>query len=203
MSSLTIEDIEAFNTVLRIGRPLQVGDTTIRLRTVPENINGTEIVVDVFGDNPELRTVTAHENRDITVAALSYAHAINTVILRSTSEKILPRLFTFTVSGTLEATTHGLRLYNNFGRDLTIDLVQAFVDTAPTGATLIVDVNIDGTTMFTAQDNRPTIAISGNASTTTAPDVTTLADGEYLQIDVDQVGSSEAGQDLTVIVRAK
>ena len=79
--------------------------------------------------------------------------------------------------------------------------VVAAVGTAPTGASLICDVNKNGTTIFTTQANRPTIAISANATTTMpTPDVTALASGDYLTVDVDQIGSTVAGSDLVVNV---
>jgi hypothetical protein len=87
--------------------------------------------------------------------------------------------------------------------DGTIVDVRVHADTAPTGATLIVDVNKNGTTLFTTQANRPTIAISGNASTTTPPDVTAVAAGDRLSYDVDQVGSTIAGSDLHVSIGIK
>lgn len=85
----------------------------------------------------------------------------------------------------------------------TITDVRAYCDTAPTGATLIADVNKNGTTLFTTQGARPTIAISGNASTTTAPAVTAVAAGDRITVDVDQVGSSVAGADLYVSITIK
>lgn len=85
----------------------------------------------------------------------------------------------------------------------TIVDVRAYLDTAPTGATFIVDVNINGTTAFTTQGNRPTIAISGNASTTTIPDVVAVAAGDRITFDTDQIGSGTAGSDLYVSVTLK
>jgi hypothetical protein len=79
----------------------------------------------------------------------------------------------------------------------TVVKVRASVGTAPTGAAILVDVNKNGTTIFTTQANRPSIAISGNTATGT-PQVTALAAGDYLTVDVDQVGSTVAGSDLTV-----
>ncbi len=82
----------------------------------------------------------------------------------------------------------------------TITDVRARLDTAPAGSTFIVDVNKNGTTIFSTQANRPTIAAAGNASSTTAPDVTSLAVADRLSIDVDQIGSGTAGSDLYVTV---
>jgi hypothetical protein len=62
-----------------------------------------------------------------------------------------------------------------------------------------VDINKNGVTIFTTQGNRPTIAIAGTTSgKVTNMDVTTIADGDSLTVDVDQVGSTVAGADLTV-----
>lgn len=83
----------------------------------------------------------------------------------------------------------------------TISKVKIYADTAPTGASLIVDVNKNGTTIFTAQANRPEIAIDGHADDSGTPDVTAIAAGDRLSVDVDQVGSTVAGgNDLLVVI---
>ncbi len=89
------------------------------------------------------------------------------------------------------------------GKPCTITDVRAYADTAPTGAALLVDANINGVTAFTTQANRPTIAAAANASSTTAPDVTAIAAGDRITVDVDQVGSVVAGSDLYVSVTIK
>lgn len=81
---------------------------------------------------------------------------------------------------------------------ITITSVRASVNTQPIGASLIVDVNKNGTTIFTTQSNRPQIAASTNTDLSGTPDVTALAIGDYIQVDIDQVGSTVAGADLTV-----
>lgn len=83
---------------------------------------------------------------------------------------------------------------------LTIVKVKVVVKTAPTGASLIVDVNKAGTTIFTTQANRPEIAIGETQADSGTPDVTALAEGDKVTIDIDQVGSTIAGADLTVEV---
>ena len=83
----------------------------------------------------------------------------------------------------------------------TIGGVIATANTAPTGQSLIFDVNKNGTTIFTTQANRPAIAAGTNSTSLAAiPDVTALATGDYLTVDIDQVGSSVAGADLVVVV---
>lgn len=83
----------------------------------------------------------------------------------------------------------------------TISKVKIYADNAPIGASLIVDCNKNGVTIFTTQANRPEIAISGHSDDSGVPDVTTLAEGDRLSVDVDQVGSTiTGGDDLLIAV---
>lgn len=108
--------------------------------------------------------------------------------------------FVFTVPGELSVDTNvTLELFA--AGTLTITEVYASVKTAPTGASLIIDVNKGGTTIFTTQANRPTIAAGATSDTSGTPDVTSLAKNDKLTIDVDQIGSGDPGEDLTVMVR--
>lgn len=112
------------------------------------------------------------------------------------------RYYTLTVPGTLTVNSGVVRIYNLTGRDLTISKVHLGVNTAPTGATIIVDVNENGTTIFTVQANRPVIAIaafSGESTTINAP---TWNDENYIQADIDQIGSTIPGSDLTITIVA-
>lgn len=105
----------------------------------------------------------------------------------------------FSKAGTLTTGTGTHRLYNDSGSTMTIVGVRASVGTAPTGASIIVDINVGGSTIFSTQGNRPTIAASGNTSgKVTNMNTTTIADGGYFTVDIDQVGSTVAGADLTV-----
>lgn len=110
---------------------------------------------------------------------------------------------TFAKNGELEVTTdtgaHRFYLEGNH----TISAVQISVGTAPTGAAVIVDVHVDGTTIFTTQSNRPEIAISGffDASGTIEDD--DHDDGQYVTVNIDQIGSTLPGENLTVIVWLK
>lgn len=101
-------------------------------------------------------------------------------------------------AGTLATGTGTFRVYAPGGATWTISEVRASVGTAPTGASLIVDVHKSGTTIFTTQSNRPTIAVSTNTDLANAIEVTSFASGEYLTVDIDQVGSTVAGADITV-----
>ena len=75
-------------------------------------------------------------------------------------------------------------------------------NTGPTGAALIVDINKNGTTMYTTQANRPTIAYNDGDSKVdaTLPDVVTIAAGDIITLDIDQ---KETGtpKDLIVMIQ--
>ena len=109
----------------------------------------------------------------------------------------------FSFAGALSLYTGQATWINSTGRTLTLVNAIASVGTAPTGSSVIVDVNKNGTTIFTTQANRPTIAIAGKSSGKKTPDVTTLADGDSLTIDIDQIGSTIAGSDLTVSITVR
>jgi hypothetical protein len=104
----------------------------------------------------------------------------------------------FSKTGTLEVTTGASKFPALFA--MTLVGVRAAVGTAPTGADLIVDVNLNGTTVYTTQANRPTIAASATSSSETVPDVTAVAAGDLLSVDIDQIGSSTEGSDLVVAI---
>lgn len=86
---------------------------------------------------------------------------------------------------------------------MTIEEVHAAIDTAPTGAAVIVDVHLNGTTIFTTQSRRPTIAISTNEATSGAVEVTAVAKNDLVTMEVDQIGSTIKGSDLVLQVRGK
>ena len=106
----------------------------------------------------------------------------------------------FTVEGDLTTGAKALRLPNRTGRDLTISEVYLTVGTVPTGASIIVDIHEDGTTIFTDQNNRPVILATANEGTTTTIDIDTWSNGSYLTMEVDQKGSTIAGANLTVVI---
>lgn len=108
-------------------------------------------------------------------------------------------VFPFSRAGTLVASVGTHRLYNDTGSDLTIKAVRASVGAAPSGSSIIVDVNVNGSTIFSTQPNRPAI-LAGNFTSgkVVAMNTVTIADGAYFSIDIDQVGSTVAGADLTV-----
>lgn len=105
-------------------------------------------------------------------------------------------------TGALTVVTSALEIPLNDSYEF-VDCVGR-VGTAPTGATIILDVFKNGSTIWTTTGNRPTIATSAKLSTSAgAPNVTTFAAGDYLQFRIAQVGSTVAGSDLAAVLRLR
>lgn len=70
----------------------------------------------------------------------------------------------------------------------TMTKVDLYVSTAGSGAnTTYVDVNKNATTIFSTQGNRPALTTTGTSSVDKVPDVTSLAKGDAVTIDVDAI----------------
>lgn len=92
------------------------------------------------------------------------------------------------------------RAYNISGADQTVQSVHASVDTAPTTNAMEFDVLVDGTSVFAASGDRPSIPVGANASGTVSPTTSaTFASGSYLTV-VPTVGD-DAAEAVTVSVR--
>lgn len=112
------------------------------------------------------------------------------------------KYYTFAVFGDLTVDPGVFRIPNLTGRTLTIHEVNVVINTAPTGAAVIVDVHENGVTIFTNQANRPQIAIAAFAGNSVTIDAPAWENDNYLQVDVDQIGSTIAGADLTITIIA-
>lgn len=123
---------------------------------------------------------------------------MNTPLECSPDDNLPVEVVTFSQSGVLTTGTGAFRWYSKGA--YTIVEARATVTTQPTGASILVDVNKNGTTIFTTQSGRPTVAVSTNTDLSATPDVATLADGDYLTVDIDQIGSTIPGSNLTVQV---
>jgi len=107
----------------------------------------------------------------------------------------------FSIEGVLLVEANPLRLYNTSGANRTISKIFLSVGTAPTGASILVDVHKDGTTIFTNQTHRPAIAAGDFTGYTVDIDVSAWADNSYLEVFVDQVGSGISGSDLVIHIK--
>jgi hypothetical protein len=112
-------------------------------------------------------------------------------------------LLTWNVPGNLAVSGDDVvPIYNDSLADRTIVAVRITVGTAPATTGVIVDLNVAGTTVFTTQGNRPTIAVGQLSSgKKTNMNVTNWPVGAALSPAIDQVGSAAApGADLIIQV---
>jgi len=86
-------------------------------------------------------------------------------------------------------------------RACTITGEVAYVDTAPTGATLIMDIMKNGTTIYAS--TKPLIAISANTHTVGVATTTALASGDRVTFKITQIGSSEPGEGVRFTLKCK
>jgi hypothetical protein len=134
------------------------------------------------------------------VNVVTTAESPNRIIITSGRapgvQQFLHQVQVFTVPGVISIGTGRARFY--IPGPITLSNVRASVSTAPLGADVIVDVNVNGTTVFTNQLNRPKILVGSVTCPTATPSIQELATGDYLSVDIDQIGSIFAGSDLTV-----
>ena len=104
---------------------------------------------------------------------------------------------TFSSTGVLAVKSGGTRYY--YEQAATIQQIRASVGTAPSGSSIIIDVRKNGTSIFPLSP-KPTI-ISGTNTATATPDTTSLSAGDYLTVDITQIGSITPGADLSVEIK--
>jgi uncharacterized protein YuzE len=143
--------------------------------------------------------------------------------------------YTIPLAGALSAGAGVLRYPVPFAAEIV--QVDVAINTAPTGADVLLDINKNGTTIFTDQTKRPKIVAGTNAAAsvkvtrgvavnpgpgTNQPNdtgvgyvnvnggvvpsdtpVATLAAGDYITVDVDQIGSTVAGSNAVVSLLLK
>lgn len=87
-------------------------------------------------------------------------------------------------------------------RACTIQFVQASVTTPPTGSAIVIDVLVNGTTIFPGGVGRPQILAGTDIATGVPPVDIDLVPGDSIQIVAVSVGSTTPGTDLIVHVEA-
>ena len=111
-------------------------------------------------------------------------------------------VYTFIASGTLPNSDTEVDGYRVALRNLTIvKVIASLVSTGSAGSS-IIDINLNGTTIFTTQANRPTVLYNdADKYDEKIPDVTSISAGDKLSMDIDQRATN--AQDLTVEVICK
>jgi len=103
----------------------------------------------------------------------------------------------FSHPGDAEVTTGTAKYLEAVGIELST--VASTVGSAPSDASLIIDVMLNGVSIFPTSQ-KPTIAPGATTSSQATPDTTTIPPGAVLTVNIDQVGSTEPGADLTVMI---
>lgn len=84
--------------------------------------------------------------------------------------------------------------------NLTIEKVVCYIKTPGTSGSTIIDIHKNGTTIFTTQANRPSVAYDDSPPKAEGvPDVTALVAGDVLTFDVD-IDAGGINNNITVIV---
>lgn len=110
--------------------------------------------------------------------------------------------FLATIAGSL-ATGTSLTPVLPVHRTLTIIKVFAIIKTGPTDADLIFDINKNGATIWSTQADRLKITAGNTSGSQTSFNTTALADEDWFTIDIDQIGSTIAGADVSLYIRCK
>lgn len=151
-------------------------------------ISSNGVFLEFYGDDVELVEVSDTEYLEIYDGSFGTPTAV--------AGENLP----FTHSGPLTVGV-GTIGYPIKGGTFTILTVAARLTSPPTGSSAIIDVNKNGTTIFGTQAWRPTFAAGSRDAVAGTHSVSQVTDGDILTIDVDQVGSTDPGAYLTVVIR--
>lgn len=143
---------------------------------------------------------------EISVAGLSGLlaadqHVLDTEVVTAVKTgNYVARTYVWVISGVVAIGTERLPTYR-MKRVTTVEDIELHVKTAPTGAALIVDINEAGTTIFST---KPEIDAGGTVEDDNhVISDNSIAIGAELTMDIDQVGSTIAGSDLTVLLHCK
>jgi len=203
---------------------LNTSDVSIGSTTATVDIDGTSVTVDATG----AVSIDAATASNLTVsgatADLTLGARAATITLNQSGDRSLDGGFTATsIIGALNellaaggaavdtyrwvvngkpAVANGVDNAWIAPRAGTITRITLYRRTAGSSGSTIVDVDLNGTTVYTTQGNRPTVtqAAGNNAiDATTDMDVTAVAQDDRLEVNVDAV---EAGnpQDISVIL---
>lgn len=150
--------------------------------------------------------VTIKDHAGNTVATLSSQYATCLVARREDAtwtalHKQMEAIILVCSDETTDLTTGTAKVTFRMPYAFQLASVRASVNTAPTGAALVVDINEGGTTILST---KLTIDVSEKTSTTAAtPAVISdaaLADDAEITIDIDTIGSGAAGKGLKVVL---
>jgi hypothetical protein len=111
----------------------------------------------------------------------------------------ITQVVALTHTGELSAYTGVKRWYAP--KNITISKIKARVDTAPTGAGVVVQIN--KTSLGVTTNQQLTIADGTTLISDTSPTISSMLEDDYLTVDIVSVGTTTAGENLTVEITYK
>ena len=152
-------------------------DTSVAnlIDSAPATLDTLNELADALGDDANFATTVTN----------SIANITNVVALTHT--------------GTLSVYTGTKRWYAP--KDITISKIKARVDTAPTGAGVVVQINKTSSGVTTNQ--QLTVADGTTLISDTSPTISSMSEDDFLTVDIVSVGTTVAGENLTVEITYK
>lgn len=136
-------------------------------------------------------------NPDVDALTTATVYSINAGSTMYGSSGQVVREHRYNLSGTLTDGFTGSipERIKNYGR-----IIEIWVEagTAPSGGSGVFDVNLDGTTVYTTQANRPTLTTGTSYVNATLPDVVDVTPGQKLTVDCD---TAHSVANVQVVVR--
>ena len=176
---------------------LQINNTGLPANNTHRTGDGSDHA-DVASNNAH-RTGDGSDHADV---ASNNAHRVSTANPHSVTpyQTGIRQQFTYVIPGDLSTGDHQA-LDIRMPANCTLVEVYATVLSAPTGAAINIAVRIGGTDRITG--GTFSIAASATTGSTTSFTDADVDKDELVQIDIDQVGSTLPGSDLTVMLRVR
>lgn len=136
---------------------------------------------------------TATDGTSITMTQALAAGDQLVIMAATGTDSVSEKYFkTYNYSGTLEVATGVKRLY--LQQDFTLTSVHAYIDTAPVGASVDIQINKNGTSL-------QTISVADGSTSGTSTGLThSITANDYITVDITQVGTDTAGENLSLVL---
>lgn len=107
----------------------------------------------------------------------------------------------FTKQGPLAVVATGASEFPIAGGTFLIESFAARVVDPPLGSAVVMDILKNDVSIFTIPANKPSIAAGARTAVVTMPTNVMLANGDYIEVHIDSVGSTSPGATLTASLR--
>jgi hypothetical protein len=187
----------------------QVQDHTPKAHTLESHSSRAHSELTGIGANdhhPQAHTLESHSSKahsELTgVGANDHHNELHASDHKTGGNQVLyvPRSLVWFLEGEIETGTEQCYTFRAL-RAMTREDVQLHVKTPPTGASLIVDLMINGVSMFDTKPEIDADAETGDDNHVFGTD--TIPAGAEVRLDITQIGSGDPGADLTVTLHCK